>query len=487
MKTALRDRIEKTGLLLLVSLWLASPVLRAGLLETDDLTVNGKALFHGNIEFAPLPCFTNSLLLYYGFSDDSTTVADDSGNGRTGTVYNAAWIPNGKTGGAFHFQGTGDYIDIPSPDAVNNYSISVWFKRNSPTSRGVFYDYSAAGPSRLMVFAIQPGDYVMCFFIHTDVTHSYRYVLCPPTGVYDDTNWHHAVATRVGNTLKIYVDGVDRTVQSAVSGDVSYPIDWSDKIHISYAPVWGNSYSDNLTLDEFRLYTNALSAQDVVALYSNDFSLIEQREWGRISGANLTVSNGIRQINGGATNTFMGKLGIGTDTPTASLDVVGNLKVSGTGEFGAIKGDGAGLRGIAVPNLAFANTYQAERPLVGSADGLNFLWQGAPQGGVQSIVINGATYTGAVHLGTAAQSAADAFATAAQGQKADAALQPDSPFADVTINSLIANGNVGIGTAMPTNALEVVGTMKVTGRTLLLNVPPQGDLGMGIYTNGPPN
>src|SRR6202044_1122494 len=50
---------------------------------------------------------TPGLVAAYDFNAGSvTTVSDVSGNGNTGTIFNATWTTSGKYGGALSFNGT---------------------------------------------------------------------------------------------------------------------------------------------------------------------------------------------------------------------------------------------------------------------------------------------------------------------------------------------------------------------------------------------
>jgi len=72
----------------------------------------------------------DGLLAYYIFYEGSgTTVMDSSGNNRNGTITGATWT-TGKIGGALSFNGTSNYVSIPSLN-YDEISVSAWFYRNS--------------------------------------------------------------------------------------------------------------------------------------------------------------------------------------------------------------------------------------------------------------------------------------------------------------------------------------------------------------------
>ena len=58
------------------------------------------------------------------------------------------------------------------------------------------------------------------------------------------------------------------------------------------------------------------------------------------------VTDFVTTTNAAATNTFLGNVGVGTSTPAYKLDVTGNLRVTGTGTFAVVTGNGSQLTGI---------------------------------------------------------------------------------------------------------------------------------------------
>ena len=80
------------------------------------------------------------------------------------------------------------------------------------------------------------------------------------TGVPVDSNYHHIVATKNGaNTAKIYIDGVESTVQ--VSG-VQIVQD------TSFLLTFGAAGSTPADYDEFAVYDRALTAAEVLGRYA---------------------------------------------------------------------------------------------------------------------------------------------------------------------------------------------------------------------------
>lgn len=89
-----------------------------------------------------------------------------------------------------------------------------------------------------------------------------------------DNNWHHLAFVYDASTSKVtlYVDGVanSNTPQWGTHGRVMFDYDKVKSFQIGGRPTedlgWGRSWTGGL--DQFRMYTKALSASEVQALYS---------------------------------------------------------------------------------------------------------------------------------------------------------------------------------------------------------------------------
>lgn len=89
------------------------------------------------------------MVVHYAFNENSgSTASDSSGNSLSGTVYGDATWTTGKSGNALYFDGTNDYVRIPSsgqsaPSQISSLStgtISLWFK----------FEGTATGPGFLL-------------------------------------------------------------------------------------------------------------------------------------------------------------------------------------------------------------------------------------------------------------------------------------------------------------------------------------------------
>ncbi len=152
-------------------------------------------------------------LLHMDGSDTSTTFTDESG--KTWTANGNAQIDTAqsKFGGASGlFDGAGDYIDTPDHADFDvgsgDFTVDFWFKKNTNGTNQV-----AFGQSNSTATATTVGIYGY-ISLTTNKIAVYGYTgstlkqLESSTTV-TDTNWHHYAAVRSGNTLYLFLDGVN--------------------------------------------------------------------------------------------------------------------------------------------------------------------------------------------------------------------------------------------------------------------------------------
>ena len=77
-----------------------------------------------------MPPGPSSLVAAYSFDEGlGTSAADASGNGNTGAIGAAAWIPTGKFGSALLFNGTTAFVtvnDSASLDLTTAMTLEAW-------------------------------------------------------------------------------------------------------------------------------------------------------------------------------------------------------------------------------------------------------------------------------------------------------------------------------------------------------------------------
>lgn len=308
--------------LCLAGLWVGSLIATAtaGDLTTDNLTVRKNATVYDKliVESMSASAPTNGLILYYTFDSNTTSIADASGNGVTGTAFSGtAWTSAGLKNGAFTFNGSSGDIETPppcSPWVSNQVSVSLWAKYNTASGTRILFSISQTLDNSGSKFWLESGgwgDSTIRFAVQ-NVSVGVGSGLVPQSG-----QWYHIAGTYDGASLTIYINGT-----LCARAPLTYSQSSTAKIRIGY-DVGQSGFSG--TLDEVRVYNRALSGTEVMGLYNHDQGAMTN------TAASITVQNSIQQTSAVATNTFMGLVRIGTQTNGAGekLLVNGNVLITG--------------------------------------------------------------------------------------------------------------------------------------------------------------
>ena len=205
-------------------------------------------------------------LMHYTFDEGSGTVAhDSSGNGYDGTLQNTpTWVP-GIRNGALHFDGSTSYVAVVnSPDvSVSSFSVSAWI-----------YSDAAITVDRKIVdkWNDNTGQFQFdCQIYHDGKTwFGVRQTneverIARGTTVIQPNRWYHytAVADTATHQLRIYINGVQEALQFDPGWDGTLR-SWNMEMDIgrktSVFDYWLGK------IDDVRVYSHALSAQEVAAL-----------------------------------------------------------------------------------------------------------------------------------------------------------------------------------------------------------------------------
>jgi hypothetical protein len=200
------------------------------------------------------------------------TAADSSGNGANGVyrglpTLGATRACKRDTGSAVSFNGTTDYAGYATAVAVTGtYTIETWFKTTTPRGgRLVGFGAQATGASKTtdrQLYMADSGQVV--YGINPP---SYKVVTSPKS--YNDGVWHHAMATRSGAGLTLYLDGAlvasagTTTSSSAYSGFFRLGYDSLT----GWTPAPTSSFFAG-TLDDAAYYNKSLTANDAADHYA---------------------------------------------------------------------------------------------------------------------------------------------------------------------------------------------------------------------------
>jgi hypothetical protein len=234
--------------------------------------------------------------------DFDTTVnsspTDISGKGNHGTLVGATYSSADK---AFSFDGSTDYIK----GNLNNtgdtdFTVSLWLKKNTSGTVGMLWNFGGSGGSG------NPEDSVA---LEVGANNNLDYfIFSGALGAISNfgttylNRWVHIVATRSGNNLKIYLDGVDQNMSTTGTDTLQLAANTEYTIGARGTGSLGNN-SLNGYISNFKVYDVVLEPSEVKKLYN----------LGR-TGRSMVISD---------TAVGIGKV------PEAQLDVRGTGKFTG--------------------------------------------------------------------------------------------------------------------------------------------------------------
>ncbi len=220
-----------------------------------------------NVEAATLYRPPNNLNLkaYWSFNEGTSTIATDfSRNYATGTLTNFAapatatsgWGA-GKFGKGLYFDGTDDYIQTSyRPTGYSAITISAWVNLSSAGSYPMIVSHGANGDNALELRGSVATGKIECINRSNN------------TGVVDSVSavgagWHHYACVGIGTDFTLYKDGV-----SIGSAGISHGLTSTVNLRIGRRSddVGGSFYFPG-KIDEVRIYSRALGASEVLALY----------------------------------------------------------------------------------------------------------------------------------------------------------------------------------------------------------------------------
>lgn len=194
------------------------------------------------------------------YPGSGTVWTDISGNGKNGAVYNSTFSTNG--GGAIQLNGTNAYVDFGNNFKYTSQSFSVemsLFLTSLTTSTG------GQGP---IIFGVGPfqqnGGYFSQIVQSTGMLGfttnqpGANQTTATEAGALMVGNWYVVCFTRNGSSVRIYVNGVDRTSSAATHINPTSPPDSFFLGRYNTASIFGN-----FAISTFKIYTVSLTQAQV--------------------------------------------------------------------------------------------------------------------------------------------------------------------------------------------------------------------------------
>ncbi|MBN1973936.1 MAG: hypothetical protein JW787_09885, partial [Sedimentisphaerales bacterium] len=192
-----------------------------------------------------------------------TTAVDSSGTGNNGTVTGTATWVEGKVGGGLQLSGSNNYITA-SHIALDNrsFTIAMWIKPSVLSANHDLFAQGTAGTNTLLHIRLTgpnaqytPANIVRFAFYNGDTD--------SPANLIQVDKWYHIACVFNINTMtrSIYINGEQvgqGAAASAFLGTTGDP-------QFGAGTMLGGEYFNGV-LDDIRVYTSALSAEDIIAV-----------------------------------------------------------------------------------------------------------------------------------------------------------------------------------------------------------------------------
>lgn len=219
------------------------------------------------------------------FSEGSGTfVADSSGQGNNGTIYNGEiWAANnkGESNSALNFDGSGNYIKIEnsnssnhSLDLLQNFTFISWIK---PASLSTYNAIIAKRNGGSYQYELRLDSGYISLLTSSGVIKSDLLV--------DTGRWHFIAAVRdvVSGITTIFLDGHS---YSAANLGISYC-----NTNVTMGKNADGTHIFNGSVDEVRIYNRALSAEEIGQLYGEGKARLD------LNDLRFTAADGKTQLS----------------------------------------------------------------------------------------------------------------------------------------------------------------------------------------------
>jgi len=202
--------------------------------------------------------YNNSGLLYsFHFSEGSGTTTYCTQTSGGATITGATWTTAGRFGKALNFTGSGSNVYLYPTTSASQITIEAWVNLTANVDYNQFVQRSWGSAGGFNLFSNAAGN--VYFGVMSGTT---QYSATYNASAMSTNAWHYLVGTYDGSTVRVYVDGVPGIPATIAN----VPLLSSGIVY------FGNTM--NGLLDEVKIYSRALSAEEISARYNGGTPLI---------------------------------------------------------------------------------------------------------------------------------------------------------------------------------------------------------------------
>lgn len=231
---------------------LMSKILAIALLSSCSLSINAQDLKSG-------------LKVYLKFDG---SISDSSGLGNNPSSQSGSYTSDkfGNSNSALRLNSaSSESLFIPDNSILNaEYTVSCWVKMESlPANNNQMVITSLGGNLKESGLSMTNNYFGYSGWGNYTVSQNSSYAYADGT-LPNAGTWHHIISVRDNNSMKLYVDGVLKNSFSAPETSVYS----GGSLGLYIGKRANNSSYANISIDEYRYYSRAISAAEVQMLYS---------------------------------------------------------------------------------------------------------------------------------------------------------------------------------------------------------------------------
>ncbi|MBN1766965.1 MAG: LamG domain-containing protein [Prolixibacteraceae bacterium] len=205
----------------------------------------------------------SGLQTYYNFNETTGTTASDEAGSNDATIENGAIWGNGQICNAVSLDGNNDYINLPDGivSTLNDFTISTWVYWEGGGNWQRIFDFGNSNSAGYMF--LTPGNGGEARFAISLTDYNGEDIIASNAGILPTNQWVHVAVSLNGSSGILYVNGINVGENNSMSLTPnnlgSTPNNW----------IGQSQYADpffNGLIDEFRIYTRALSENEIKTL-----------------------------------------------------------------------------------------------------------------------------------------------------------------------------------------------------------------------------